>query len=54
LHAIQVVPFAAYLLAGRVSPQTALVLVCVLAAGYGGVCVLAFLQALAGIPILKA
>ncbi len=54
LHAIQVLPLTAFFLAGRVSPQNALVIVVIMAIVYAALCILAFLQALAGIPFLKS
>jgi hypothetical protein len=53
LHAIQILPLAGFFLSARLSPQSAVFAVIVLALVYGGVCILAFLQALAGIPLLK-
>jgi hypothetical protein len=54
LHAIQVLPLAGFLLSARLSPQSAVISVVLLAVLYGGVCILALLQALAGLPLLKS
>ncbi len=54
LHAIQILPIFGFILAQRFSPQNAFVSVVVLAIVYGGVCILALFQALAGVPVLKS
>jgi hypothetical protein len=54
LHAIQILPLFGFFLAQRLSSQNALFAVIALALVYGGVCILALLQALAGVPFLKS
>ena len=54
LHAIQILPIFGLVLAQRLSTQNALIGVIVLTIVYGAVCLLALLQALAGIPVLKS
>lgn len=54
LHAIQILPIFGFVLAQRLSTQNALIGVIALTIVYGTVCLLALLQALAGIPVLKS
>lgn len=54
LHAIQILPIFGFVLAQRLSTQNALIGVIALTIVYGAVCILALLQALAGIPVLKS
>jgi hypothetical protein len=51
LHAIQILPISGFFLAQRLSPQSAVIAVIALAIIYGGVCILALLQALSGTPV---
>jgi hypothetical protein len=54
LHAIQILPFWGFFFSQRLSPQKAIIAVIVLSTVYGAVCILALLQALAGLPLLKS
>lgn len=53
LHAIQILPLLGFFASQHLSSQSAVVAVVVLTAVYGALCVVALLQALSGLPLLK-